>query len=193
VPDSPIGSILAFGGDINSSWEDANGWMRCDGRSLDNADPEYAPLFDAIRFNWGGDHRSRFQIPDLRGLFLRGVDDHGIDDPSPTVRDPDRHDRTQIDDGGNAGNLVGSFQDWATGSPHNTFVTTADGGHEHELNFEITAKRDVNGQSNTVANPGRYPFPKSTESAGHHSHEVTGGDRETRPKNAYVHRIIRFK
>ena len=54
---APIGSIVAYAGPVDAAWETANGWMACDGRLLDRADPLYTPLFDAIGFIWGGDLR----------------------------------------------------------------------------------------------------------------------------------------
>ena len=48
MPESPIGSIIAYGGEIKRGWEDQNGWLRCDGRLLDGTQPDYVALFEAI-------------------------------------------------------------------------------------------------------------------------------------------------
>lgn len=55
------------------------GWLVCDGQAVSRAD--YKDLLDAIGLTWGiGDGASTFNVPDLRGLFLRGFDDNrGID------------------------------------------------------------------------------------------------------------------
>jgi microcystin-dependent protein len=74
MPESPIGSIAAYAGPIDAAFESANGWMLCDGRSLNRTDPSFSPLFNQIGSSWGGDGVNAFNIPDLRGLFLRGVD-----------------------------------------------------------------------------------------------------------------------
>ena len=74
------------------------------------------------------------------------------------------------------------------------FVTDDSGNHQHTMNFEQGARRDVNHQSNTVAFPARVAFRPPTDPSGNHNHEVTGGgDRETRPINAYVNWIIRVE
>jgi hypothetical protein len=47
------------------------GYLPCDGRSLAN-NSTYADLFAAIGYTWGGSG-GNFNLPDLRGLFLRGA------------------------------------------------------------------------------------------------------------------------
>ena len=65
--DNPIGSILPYGG-ITAP----NGWFLCQGQALSRI--EYADLFKAIGTNFGvGDGSTTFNIPDLRGEFLRGA------------------------------------------------------------------------------------------------------------------------
>jgi microcystin-dependent protein len=73
MPDSPIGSVIAYAGEVTRAWERQNGWLRCDGRQLDNTQPDNVALFKAIGFAWGGDGDSMFNVPDLQGFFLRGV------------------------------------------------------------------------------------------------------------------------
>lgn len=55
------------------------GWLVCDGAAVSRE--IYAGLFDAIGTNWGpGDGALTFNVPDLRGEFVRGWDDtRGID------------------------------------------------------------------------------------------------------------------
>ena len=62
----PVGTIQAFF--LNS---EPVGWLFCDGRSLNDPsldDPDYQPLKDALR-GMGFEN-----LPDLRGMFLRGRD-----------------------------------------------------------------------------------------------------------------------
>lgn len=40
------------------------GWIRCDGRSL--TVDEYPKLANVLRFVYGGDRRTRFNLPDMR-------------------------------------------------------------------------------------------------------------------------------
>ena len=98
MAEAPIGSIVAYAGPIDrEEFESTNsGWMLCDGRLLNRSDPALAALFTAIGFAWGGDGAGRFNLPDLRGYFLRGVDER---DGSES-KDPDSGTRTPIRPGG---------------------------------------------------------------------------------------------
>ncbi|MDG4650124.1 phage tail protein [Roseibacterium sp. SDUM158017] len=55
------------------------GWLECDGSALSRT--TYADLFAAIGVVWGsGDGSTTFNVPDLRGEFLRGWDNgRGVD------------------------------------------------------------------------------------------------------------------
>ncbi|HTL13068.1 MAG TPA: tail fiber protein [Bdellovibrionota bacterium] len=55
---------------------DPTGWLLCDGRSLARSGT-YAALFAAIGTAFGTADGSHFNIPDLRGRFVRGQDDMG--------------------------------------------------------------------------------------------------------------------
>ena len=70
----PAGVITSFGG-INIP----EGWLKCDGSLISRT--EYTRLFNAIGELYGsGDGTTTFQLPDLRGEFIRGFDDgRGID------------------------------------------------------------------------------------------------------------------
>jgi hypothetical protein len=197
--EAPIGSIIAFAGEIDPGFAAKTGWMLCDGRLLDANDPTYKPLFDAIQYAWGGDQkREFFNVPNLAGYFLRGVEQRG------GGKDPNGDERFTNNPGGNAGRNVGSFQEPATGMPKNPFKTgvpndpndpnAMQGEHQHDMDFEINASRDVDGQDNTVAFPWIEGSPRTrTGVGGRHGHAIIGGDMETRPHNAYVHWIIRFR
>jgi len=196
----PIGSIIAYGGEINPVWEAANGWLRCDGRYLDMTNPDYSALFAAIGYAWGGDGKAMFNVPDLEGFFLRGVDETkpepDIPLPIPSPRDPDRDERLRIRMGGNQGDRVGTVQPFGTALPtaKGSFQLLPAGKHAHLLPFEINATRGVfDEQPNTVAWPRGNRAGADTELAPDHVHNITGGDKETRPVNAYVHWIIRYK
>lgn len=56
-----------------------NGWIVCDGRALSRT--KYSNLFNVIGITFGsGDGSTTFNIPDLRGEFIRGYDgNRGID------------------------------------------------------------------------------------------------------------------
>ena len=66
------GSIIAY-----SAQTVPAGYLECDGSTLDTS--QYADLFSVIAYTYGGSGTS-FNIPDLRGEFIRGWDNgRGID------------------------------------------------------------------------------------------------------------------
>ena len=130
--EAPIGSIVAFAGEIDPGFATRTGWMLCDGRSLDANDPTYRPLFDAIQYAWGGDRqRQFFNVPDLAGYFLRGVEEQ-----ERSHRDPDGNNRPPNNPGGNAGRRVGSVQEAATAQAKNKLTIEPNGDHAHTLDFK---------------------------------------------------------
>lgn len=78
---TPVGSIMAYGGGFTAI---PTGWLACDG-SVYSSD-SYPDLFDVVGHNWGGTGTS-FNVPDLRGEFLRGADNGAGHDPD-TFRGP---------------------------------------------------------------------------------------------------------
>ncbi len=203
----PPGCILAYGGAIASI---PPGWMLCDGRVLDSAD--YPALFAVLADSWGGQQiaDSRFfNLPDLRGRFIRGVDGGaGID--------PDAADRRASNTNGNAGDAVGSLQgDTLKSHSHATQgLSVRRGGlHDHggsndkiKLNAGWTLVSGVNAGLSKVAIPSPMFGSTLTEfeanllegDVGEHSHTIVGeldatGGAETRPLNASVNFIIKVE
>jgi putative tail fiber protein len=70
----PSGAVLYFAGQTAPS-----GWLKANGAAVSRS--TYAALFAAIGTTYGtGDGRSTFNLPDLRGEFVRGWDDgRGVD------------------------------------------------------------------------------------------------------------------
>ncbi len=196
ISDTPIGTIIPFAGyyfyfeqsyegakqihgDISESeylsgLENANtlaesGWLLCDGKEYLITTDESKPLFKickALSLAWGGNVSTTgytFRLPNLQGLFLRGV---AFESPN----DPDARDRKKLypdDYYGQSGNQVGSFQ-------KDTFAK-----HSHSLS--VYSKDHANGSASKAAN-----VALKTDRTGEE-----GGSEETRPKNAYVHYLIK--
>lgn len=96
--DMPTGSIIPYAGK-----NIPNGYLFCDGSAISRT--QYNNLFVALGVSWGsGDGTMTFNLPDLRGNFLRGVD-------STANYDIDRNLRTAKYTGGNTGNKVGTYQE----------------------------------------------------------------------------------
>ncbi len=157
----PIGTVVAYAGPTNTIPE---GWLPCDGREL-HRKGEFEQLFDAIGTCWGGTATDKFNIPDLQGYFLRGVDDGaGID--------PDAAKRT--DNAGNKvlGHVVGSYQPDALKSHYHMLPL-----HGHE-NVQTGGGSLVQNFQQQDSSDTELSIPKAAE---------------TRPKNAAVYWIIRAK
>ena len=156
----PPGSIMAFGGQ-----KIPDGWLLCDGRAASSK--QFPALFSAIGTAWGAGSAGTtndFHLPDLRGLFLRGVNGSQT---NTNYYDPDVLTRTNLVAGGNFGNAVGSYQGDEI-KKHNHTVPSG-GGVRHFLSF--------GGGAEMFYNP-----------------QITGdtGGAESRPRNAYVNYIIKY-
>jgi hypothetical protein len=180
----PIGTILAFGG----TKIPAN-YMICDGSPLSIA--SYQALYSVIRTVWGGNSQT-FYLPDLRGLFLRGVNTSPLmGNRQDTLFDPDTSSRFAIQNGGNIGNRVGSLQ------------TDAFQNHSHFLSVDVhPAGGSPEFGTPTSTNTCFFPTPwdngglqYGTTGVNPPSGETTasGLSSETRPKNAYVYYIIKYQ
>ena len=185
----PVGTIVSFAGPKSKVPE---GWAVCDGSQKDGSSSDWVQLYEAIGTSWGGSG-STFYLPDLRGMFLRGVNDTRTDG----YRDPDAGSRASFRTGANSGDAVGAVQLDATSRPNSNFTTTTDGSHTHTF-----TDGGFGGESNCwgsgSCSGGVYLGVQTnrgntTDGAGNHNHSVSGGgDNETRPSNAGVYYIIKY-
>ncbi len=177
----PAGTILAYGGPIDASHAVPAGWLVCDGSAVSRT--TYATLLTAIGVGYGtGDQVTTFNLPDLRGYFLRGLDTTtgGANDPNVTAR-------TAQNAGGNTGAKVGTFEPDAFAS-HNHGVT--DPGHTHSVANVPTAGAVVPG--GVAVAVGSNPTTVATSASGTGISIQVNGGSETRPKNVAVNYLIKF-
>jgi microcystin-dependent protein len=156
----PTGTVVAFmGGNAPP------GWLLCDGSLVSRT--TYANLFAVIGTSIGsGDGSTTFNLPDMRGVFLRGMNGSRSD----SFADPDDNATLRVNafSGGNTGNALGSYQlDQFASHTH---------GYQYEPN--------VNGFSGEGTSAPRSPYGTAQTSA--------AGGNETRPKNVYVNYIIKY-
>ncbi|MBN2738152.1 MAG: tail fiber protein [Spirochaetales bacterium] len=159
------GTIAPFGGNLARIPE---GWLLCDGRSY--LQEEYPDLFNIIKTNFGaGESAEEFNVPDFRGVFLRGVD-------GEAGRDIDAPSRTALNTGGNTGNAVGSYQ------------VDAFEKHTHGY-YDNWSTSDRDGDCN-----GSCHFDRNNEDHYRTTSDPVSGRTasETRPKNVYVNYIIKY-
>ncbi len=159
----PAGSIIAYGGTTAPT-----GWFICDGSSKDST--LYHDLYLAIGSNFGGSG-SNFNLPDLRGRFIRGQD-------SGSGHDPDAASRTAGFAGGNTGDHVGSLQDDAFKS------------HVHDI---VAGQSIIEGGSSCGTIRGYYTTARNYVYIQNAEYGVqASGGAETRPKNVTVNYIIKY-
>ena len=175
----PVGTILPFGGPISNI---PDGWLPCDGSQ--KSTNHYPQLFAVISYSWGGSG-NQFRLPDLRGRFLRGVDEGQL-------VDPDASSRTELY-GGNTGDAVGTYQnDTLISHSHSTTEnphTHANGNFKYLL--ESTGGYTVDGHNST---PGEVKLTTKGEIQSTKTNlEVDQyGGSESRPVNAAVYYIIKY-
>lgn len=141
------------------------GWAECDGTPLNTA--QYPALQGIIGNSFGASPPSgQFYLPDLRGQFVRGVDDGA-------GRDPDIGTRVDMQNPDLAYSGVGSVQACALQS------------HDHDYN-ETVSNSDKNG----TIDDGKF-----YDTSGNTTYSIGGAnisDSETRPINAYLYYIIKL-
>ncbi|MFH1811397.1 MAG: tail fiber protein [Pseudomonadota bacterium] len=156
----PPGTVVAFAGATPPA-----GWALCDGQTLSRT--TYPELYAAIGDAHGAPNGSSFNVPDLRGRFVRGV-------AGSTSNDPDKDTRARALEGadisanGNKGNAVGSRQLGAMAS------------HTHGY-------QQAYSQGLSVAGGGFVAFNANTGATS----AATGGS-ENRPVNIYLNYIIKL-
>ena len=155
------------------------GWLLCDGREVSRS--EYLNLFNAIGVCWGkGDNSKTFNLPDLRGMFLRGVS-------GDSGNDQDAENRTRLtENGGNVGNKVGSYQGDA--------IRNITG----QIGFmDVYKYTNPNTNGAFYATSGTYNGPhvstdKDNGLIKFDSSRVVPVGSDNRPKNVYVTYIIKY-
>ena len=207
----PPGTVIAFAGPIVP-----DGRLLADGSVLDR-EGDFSRLYAAIGTAHGdGDGATTFNLPDYRGMFLRGVD-HGAG------VDPDSDNRGSAQIGGNENDRVGSVQgdtvpEHRHGMSHHHGMThnhsagslvarlnITTGGRMHAQSRSATgweSNRRVNGSysssfetnnhgTRVAGNTGTF-----SGNTGGASTSNTGWSKdqsgESRPVNAYVNYIIKY-
>ena len=175
------GTMIPFAGPLS---EVPLGYLPCNGDPVSRT--TYARLFSVIGTYWGaGDGSTTFNLPDIRGRFLRGVDEG-------SGRDPDALSRGFSSAGGATGDSVGTVQGHSFGSHDH-------GGGSHGHGIDATSGAIIapqgTGDAGTSGTLGNFGVTSTsneviTKSSGNTI--ISNGGNETRPVNAGVHFIIKF-
>ncbi|QZT37975.1 tail fiber protein [Halosquirtibacter xylanolyticus] len=175
----PIGSIQPFMGTVIP-----DGWMLCDGS------PFSATTYPQLQSVLGSTN-----LPDLRGVFLRGLDNgKGYDSGRAinTYQSDTNKSHTHSGSANSAGN-------------HNHSGTTDSGGnHRHAMGNSYTQSGggypheagNTRNENTYTDYAGAHTHSFSTNYNGSHTHSLSinsSGGNEARPKNVSVNYIIRVK
>ena len=180
----PPGAVCAFAGISVPS-----GWLWCNGAAVSRS--SHADLFAAIGTTYGnGDGSTTFNLPELRGEFIRGWPGGGSID---------------------AGRVFGSWQEGMLGQHSHSGTTSSDthshsgttnngGTHNHSVSGQTpsSTQSDINpGSQILYSSDGSNSRSTNTDSGGSHDHSFTTssdthshtittdntGGIETRPRN----------
>ena len=191
----PVGAIMPF---ANNSVP--TGWLAANGAAVSRT--TYATLFATIGTIYGvGTGGTTFNLPDLRGYFVRGSGTNGDGTVSGTfgAKQADGFEsHTHTGSAASAGAHTHTGSTNTAGSHTHTVKEGEDGGSEADTPPRLTSGDDF------TANVHAY---QTTSAAGDHSHTLTiasGGDHthtisinatgttETRPANIAMLYCIKF-
>ena len=159
----PIGHVAAYAGNVVPL-----GYLECNGAAVSRT--TYVNLFGVCGILYGaGDSTTTFNLPDLRGFFVRGWDDNaGVD----------------------VGRVLGSTQADLVGPVTDPGHTHTDAGHDHSVlptnsvaGLEIGASAIFQTVASATTGTGMADIQSSVTG-------ITGGS-ETRPKNVAMMYIIK--
>ena len=182
----PVGSVISFAGTYDDKHQIPK-WLPCDGRLLQVG--SYRALYNSIGISYGGTQDVAFNLPDLRGRFVRGVD-------GTANHDQDKAARTSSNAGGATGNAVGSLQADSTKLPIIPFTTDLQGNHAHLLRKgRVGLPGGIHSdQDGDIIMGDGMKSDYVTDETGAHKHTIVGGgDTETRPVNVYMNFLIKIE
>ncbi len=173
VAPNPVGEIIIYPLAVPPS-----GYLTCDGSAVSRT--TYADLFNVLGTSYGdGDGSTTFNLPDLRGEFIRGWDNGAGNDPDSGTR-TDRGD-------GTTGNNVGTKQNDAI---RNII------GRTTYIGNDVYAGR-VTGAFRAYNNGGTLPYHTTSDSGSGWTKDfdasrVVPTANDNRPRNIAMHFCIRF-
>lgn len=172
----PAGVIVPYGGENIPA-----GWLLCDGSPVSRSN--YSKLYEAIGICWGnGDGTTTFNLPDMRGMFLRGVS-------GDSGNDEDAEGRLVLNDnGGNTGNNVGSYQGDAIRNITGTMTPVR--GEQSLPSVHTTSGAFES--TNSGANGGARTEWRGASTVTFDASRVVPVGSDNRPKNVYVNYIIKY-
>ena len=159
----PIGHVAAYAGNVVPL-----GYLECNGAAVSRT--TYVNLFGVCGILYGaGDSTTTFNLPDLRGYFVRGWDDNaGVD----------------------VGRVLGSTQTDLVGPITDPGHTHTDAGHTHSDTGANSTFGGTSGPDSMQSWSGTHTTGSGVANIQSNTTGITGGT-ETRPKNVAMMYIIK--
>lgn len=161
----PVGVVAPFAGATAPT-----GWLLCFGQTLNSiTDTKYAALWTAIGTTYGGSSSSSFNVPDLRGRVVAGVDNMGGTDAGRL----DLANTRGTSSG--AQNVTLTEAQMPVHSHGNTVTFSGDGAHTHTISTNIDRSAADSGNTVTLIDIATTPLPYLVTNSGEggHSHSVS--------------------
>jgi microcystin-dependent protein len=163
---SQVGDVKFTAGSVAPT-----GWIKADGSAISRT--TYADLFSVVGTIYGtGNGTTTFNLPDLRGEFIRGWDDSR---------------------GADSGRTLGSFQDSDNKSHSHSATSSKTGDHRHSI---PSRGNDSTGNGYVEdASSGGTVRTTYTGDEGSHTHIITvgsSGGTESRPRNVAMLAVIKY-
>ncbi|ABM38604.1 phage tail-collar fiber domain-containing protein [Polaromonas naphthalenivorans] len=168
------------------------GWLKANGAGISRT--AYAALFAAIGTTFGvGDGFNTFNLPDLRGEFIRGWDDgRGVDGSrslgSSQAGETASHGHT-------GSTSAAGIHAHGVNDPGHSHQVTQEGGRNTSLAYQNGPNSAFRGEVSTLLETTRNATGIGISENGNHSHTVTisaTGGSETRPRNLALLAVIKF-
>lgn len=184
VPGAPASKWVRFGAGVDvadiktvATETPPYGWLSCDGTAVARA--EYAALYEAIGTRYGtGDGSSTFNLPDLRGEFVRGWDSgRGIDADRALGSTQEAQNASHSHNANAAG--AGSHTHSGSAGPagghyhHFSGQTDMQGHHTHVMRRALNIEVGIGHPHVTTAN-GEEGVTSESYGSGNHVHNFGG-------------------
>lgn len=154
------------------------GWLYCNGQAVSRT--TYAKLFAAIGVAFGGGNgTTTFNVPDLRGQFLRGWD-NGRNLDTGRVLGTNQTDQVEAHThtisvtaaGGHSHSVSGTTGNDGSHTHTVSGTAAAAGSHTHPIGSQYTGFREGGGATANFVMPTGSSF--ISDPAGQHTHSVSG-------------------
>ena len=169
----PAGSVFTF-----ATTTVPSGYLECNGAAVSRS--TYASLFSSISTTWGvGDGSSTFNLPDLRGQFVRGWDNSAGVDSGRSFASSQSDQNKEHNHTASTTSLTGGIRKisegfGAGGSATGVFTKTQDG-------------------TNTITGSSSTSSVGGVDFDGSHTHKIANdGGTEVRVKNYALMYVIKF-